>query len=265
MESDFSLSLILNLLKQRQFINKTNLQFNPTLKIILMSATIETNRFSEYVSCYLRCDDERKSQQSANKKNQQHLTHLTPILHIPGRVFSVEEYYYEDFRSFIYPNQILGEDTLNSMKEEVKISAEEKEKSLRLKKGIHKIPYDDMITLILKMQNNSTSNQFGSIQGAILVFLPGIAEIFRFINQFQYRLKTEVNNNPNQFLLLPLHSSLSNSEQKKVFLPAQSNVIKIVVSTNVAEASITIPDITIIIDSCLVKEMTVNPLSKVFH
>ena len=54
---------------------------------------------------------------------------------------------------------------------------------------------------------------------------------------------------------MSLHGSLSPSEQKKVFVPARFNEIKIVVSTNVAEASVTIADVTVVIDSCRVKEI----------
>jgi ATP-dependent RNA helicase DHX57 len=40
-----------------------------------------------------------------------------------------------------------------------------------------------------------------------------------------------------------------------VFEPARSGELKVVVSTNVAEASVTIPDVTVVVDSCRVKEM----------
>lgn len=233
-----------------------------------MSATIETKRFSEYVSCYLNGLPYNSIHNITDDNNNQHHQHnqhnsisSTPILHIPGRVYSVEEYYYEDIRSFLYSDQTIEVNSNNSNNN--KILSEEKEKVVvRPKRGNHKIPYDDMISLIFKLKNNSTSHKFHNINGAILIFLPGIAEIFRFINQFNFRQKNEFNNS-NQFLLLPLHSSISNSEQKKVFLPSQVGITKIVVSTNIAEASITIPDVTIIIDSCFVKEMTINPLSKV--
>lgn len=58
--------------------------------------------------------------------------------------------------------------------------------------------------------------------------------------------------------LFALHGNLSPSEQREVFIPISNkhtNILKIVLATNVAEASITIPDVTIVIDSCRVKEM----------
>ena len=44
-------------------------------------------------------------------------------------------------------------------------------------------------------------------------------------------------------------------EQKSVFEIARNGELKIVVSTNVAEASVTLPDVTVVIDSCRVKEI----------
>jgi len=43
---------------------------------------------------------------------------------------------------------------------------------------------------------------------------------------------------------------------KKIFQSVGNHIIKIIISTNVAEASITIPDVSIVIDTCKVKEIT---------
>ena len=51
------------------------------------------------------------------------------------------------------------------------------------------------------------------------------------------------------------HGNLSPIEQKSVFEVARKGELKIVVSTNVAEASVTLPDVTVVIDSCRVKEI----------
>lgn len=52
--------------------------------------------------------------------------------------------------------------------------------------------------------------------------------------------------------IMALHAQLSSQEQKRVFLPTTNR--KIVVATNIAETSITIDDITIVVDSGKVKE-----------
>jgi HrpA-like RNA helicase len=61
----------------------------------------------------------------------------------------------------------------------------------------------------------------------------------------------------NQTLLLPLYANLPAHEQNKVFLKApQSDMRKVIVSTNIAETSVTIPGVRFVVDSGLVKQKT---------
>ena len=53
--------------------------------------------------------------------------------------------------------------------------------------------------------------------------------------------------------ILPLHSGLSVEEQMRIFTPAENGVRKVVVATNIAEASITIEGIKFVIDCGFVK------------
>ena len=84
-------------------------------------------------------------------------------------------------------------------------------------------------------------------QGDILVFLPGKYEIDKTYNLLNL-------SNFNNIILFKLYSDLPFDEQKKVFNPIQ-NKRKIILSTNIAETSITIDGITIIIDSGLKKRL----------
>jgi ATP-dependent RNA helicase DDX35 len=54
-------------------------------------------------------------------------------------------------------------------------------------------------------------------------------------------------------MLLPLHAGLSTDEQLRVFQPAERGARKVVISTNIAEASVTIDGIKFVIDSGFVK------------
>jgi ATP-dependent RNA helicase DDX35 len=54
-------------------------------------------------------------------------------------------------------------------------------------------------------------------------------------------------------LLLPLHAGLSTEEQLRIFEPAERGTRKIVVSTNIAEASVTIDGVRFVIDCGFVK------------
>ncbi len=83
--------------------------------------------------------------------------------------------------------------------------------------------------------------------GSILVFLPGMQEIMA--------LHDQICNHPllgtraGKFKLIPLHSSLSSEEQAAVFSRPRGGMRKIVISTNLAETSITIDDCVFVVDA----------------
>ena len=90
--------------------------------------------------------------------------------------------------------------------------------------------------------------------GDILCFLPGEREI----NDCKKLLE---NQNLKNTEILPLYARLSNSDQQKVF--RHSNKAKIILSTNVAETSITIPNIKYCIDSGLARISRYNVRNRV--
>lgn len=47
-----------------------------------------------------------------------------------------------------------------------------------------------------------------------------------------------------KWVLIPLHSSITNEEQARVFDIAPLNYRKIILSTNIAESSVTVPDVS---------------------
>ena len=88
--------------------------------------------------------------------------------------------------------------------------------------------------------------------GDILVFLPGSREIERACDQMRGFLRGNA-----EFEVLPLYANLTESDQKRVFAPSQKR--KIICSTNIAETSITLPNIKVVIDSGLSKIMRMDP------
>lgn len=98
-------------------------------------------------------------------------------------------------------------------------------------------------------------------KGDILIFLTGREEI----DEVCSRLLEESDRLPSLGLKLrsiPFHAGLSPEEQLYAFESPRSDVRKIVVATNVAEASVTIDGIVYVIDSGLVKVRMYNPLKE---
>ncbi|CAF3255377.1 unnamed protein product [Rotaria socialis] len=88
-------------------------------------------------------------------------------------------------------------------------------------------------------------------RGDMLIFLSGLAEIQGVMEAAQsYSQENQ------RWIVLPLHSALSLEEQDKVFDMPPEGVRKCIISTNIAETSVTIDGVRFIIDSGKVKEMS---------
>lgn len=97
-------------------------------------------------------------------------------------------------------------------------------------------------------------NEF--LLGDILVFLPGqvnrnynlqedIEDLQELLNN---KLDLVIKNNFQKYQVLTLFSALPNQEQIKVFKPLSKGIRKIILSTNIAETSVTIPNIRYVVD-----------------
>ncbi|AEL18989.1 ATP-dependent RNA helicase [Borreliella bissettiae] len=83
--------------------------------------------------------------------------------------------------------------------------------------------------------------------GDILIFLSGEKEIKETIKELQ-----ELNSRK-KLIIFPLYGRMPKEAQEQIFMPTPKNKRKIIVSTNIAETSITVENIKIVIDSGKVK------------
>uniref|UniRef100_A0A3P8TS41 RNA helicase n=1 Tax=Amphiprion percula TaxID=161767 RepID=A0A3P8TS41_AMPPE len=245
-QSDFLLTILKDVVMRRS-----------DLQLILMSATVDCHKFSNYFN---RC----------------------PVITIPGRTFPVEVFHLEDIVE--QTGYILEKDSEYSQKileeeEEVSISVTQKGgKTLQHQEVIvrdsssgwdlgpdldhfssrtrqvlqymnpNKINMDLLVDLIDYLDK---SPQFADVDGAVLVFLPGLAHIQQLYDLISSDKRFR---DKNRYRVVALHSTLSSKDQAAAFTVPPAGVRKIVLSTNIAETGVTIPDVVFVIDTGKTKE-----------
>lgn len=95
-------------------------------------------------------------------------------------------------------------------------------------------------------------------EGDILLFLTGQEEI-DFACQSLYERMKGLGKNVPELIILPVYSALPSEMQSRIFDPAPPGKRKVVVATNIAEASLTIDGIFYVIDPGFAKQNVYNP------
>ncbi|QSZ32942.1 hypothetical protein DSL72_002525 [Monilinia vaccinii-corymbosi] len=96
--------------------------------------------------------------------------------------------------------------------------------------------------------------------GDILVFLTGREEIDQAVQAISERA-AGLHPRSQALMPLPLYAGLSTEQQMFVFEPAEENTRKVIFSTNIAEASVTIDGILYVVDCGFVKLRAYNPIT----
>ena len=107
------------------------------------------------------------------------------------------------------------------------------------------LPTSIVATVRLALQQN---------EGNILVFLPGVSEIKRCQQQLQELTEAGLH-------ILPLYGQLTQQQQQAAINPLESGQRKVVLATNIAETSLTIEGISVVIDSGLERRVTFSARS----
>jgi HrpA-like RNA helicase len=99
--------------------------------------------------------------------------------------------------------------------------------------------------------------------GDILVFLTGKLEIDRAIRDLRDLNKTldytSLSNGVKGLEAYPIYSSLETIDQKAIFVPTTKSIRKIIVATNIAQTSVTVPGIRYVVDCGFVKQKQYDP------
>uniref|UniRef100_A0A8C0V8N9 ATP-dependent DNA/RNA helicase DHX36 n=1 Tax=Cyanistes caeruleus TaxID=156563 RepID=A0A8C0V8N9_CYACU len=234
LQSDVLMSIIKDLLNIRL-----------DLKVILMSATLNAEKFSEYFD---HC----------------------PMIHIPGFTFPVVEYLLEDVieklrytpekmdrRTHWRKGFMQGHVSRPEKEEKEEIYRQQWPGYLRQLQGRYSASTIDALEMMDddKVDLDLVAALIRHIvleeeDGAILVFLPG----WDNISTLHEILMSQVMFKSDRFIIIPLHSLMPTVNQTQVFKKTLPGVRKIVIATNIAETSITIDDVVFVIDGGKIKE-----------
>ncbi|MBL6987162.1 MAG: ATP-dependent RNA helicase HrpA [Methylobacter sp.] len=174
----------------------------PDLKLIITSATIDTQRFSDHF----------------NK---------APIIEVSGRTYPVDVRY----RPIVQKDDEEADD--QSVGSGLARNAPE---GARAGTALDETTDDLQIAIL-----DAVDELYRDLRGDILIFLSGEREIRETADSLK-------KHHPTQYEILPLYSKLSVSEQERVFKP-KGGKLRIVLATNVAETSLTVPGIRCVIDT----------------
>ena len=260
---DFLLILLKKNIMRRQALGKSNPQ------VVLMSATMDTELFASYF------------QNDIPGKG----TIDCPTLSVPGRTFPVKERYLDEILKDISatnsPSQLTAMHADPNTKDYLDVETRFRKEnpmtgSLESAEG----PSKDISLIDWKRERNSIGDgaavdpltekenglvPFGLVactiahivktsqEGAILVFLPGLTEITKVEEILKSHSLGPDFNNEAEFKICLLHSTLP-AGQNTVFDTVPEGCRKIILSTNIAETSITIPDVQYVVDTGKLRE-----------
>ncbi|TNF35304.1 MAG: DEAD/DEAH box helicase, partial [Gammaproteobacteria bacterium] len=104
--------------------------------------------------------------------------------------------------------------------------------------------------------SNLIENILQTETGNLLVFLPGVREIRQLESELKTCLQAQ---SLHHVVLAPLYGDLTQAQQDQAILPTAEGKRKIVLATNIAETSLTIEGVTIVVDSGLQRVSRFNP------
>ncbi len=275
---DFPMNAVRRTMKDRRLKSKTN------PKIILMSATIDTESFEKYFG---QTDDNIKIASvrvtGARSAPALNLKHLLPQLGAPSESLTKANVSEEEapqvtthYLGDILPSLLkaFGVTTLSSIFEDGKydkatrpyIEAETtfaktgKDPETDTFKYLNRKPLEALcpISLVAAVIAHIVKT---TDSGGVLYFLPGFWEIDRTLEVLRESQPLGVNfSDRSRFRIHKLHSQLYETNDE-VFEDSQSGQRRIVLSTNIAETSITLPDIQYVVDTGKVRQAMYDPVT----
>ncbi|KAL2326745.1 hypothetical protein Fmac_020172 [Flemingia macrophylla] len=224
------------------------------LRLVLMSATLNAELFSKYFGD-------------------------SPTFHIPGFTYPVRAHFLEDvlemtgykLTSF---NQIddYGQEKMWKTQKQLAPRKRKNQITALVEDALSKSSFENYSSRARDSLASWTPDCIGfnlieavlchicrkERSGAVLVFMTGWEDISSLRDQLKAH---PLLGDPNRVLLLTCHGSMATSEQKLIFEKPPPNIRKVILATNMAEASITINDVVFVVDCGKAKETTYDALN----
>uniref|UniRef100_H2THD8 ATP-dependent RNA helicase TDRD9 n=1 Tax=Takifugu rubripes TaxID=31033 RepID=H2THD8_TAKRU len=191
---------------------------SPYVKIILMSAAINCSEFAEYFGTMVK-----------GKMSPAY------VFEVEGVPYAIEEFYLDDIYKLV-PFRVQGPHY-----DHPSISLEMYNVAISLIQS-----FDELEGKESSKDYKKNGGMTLSERGSVLVFLPGIMEI-RYMQEALSKLVHK------RLQVYPLHSTVTLEEQNGVFLKPVHGFRKVILSTNIAESSVTVSDVKYVIDFCLAR------------
>jgi HrpA-like RNA helicase len=202
------------------------LSTHPTIRLVLMSATMAAELYSQYFGS------------------------PRPPIHVGVRTFQIQEYFVEDLSNLLSLSSKTAKVAMDVYTECEKVKC----LAAPSANGMEKLHF-------LAAQITASVGGNGS---SVLIFVPGMSDIESIIEVRIYvffphllrqlvltsyyllsldQLVEKFDIPGSEFICLPIHSDVPFEEQMAAFVPAKVGEVKVIIATNAAESSLTLPDV----------------------
>ena len=181
------------------------LQSHPTIRLVLMSATMAAELYSQYFGT------------------------PEPPIHVGARRFPIKEFFVEDLSSQLSLSAKGAKNARDIYNECEKSKCSSAPAASNMEK---------LYFVASQITASVTSDRHYCHGSSVLIFVPGMSDIEAIIELIE-----NLNVKGCTFICLPIHSDVPFEEQMAAFEPPGEGEVKVIIATNAAESSLTLPDV----------------------
>lgn len=216
---------------------KLQLKEHPHLRLVIMSATMDAQILIKYLG----------------KALSTRLVSRKPLF-VGSKLFPVKNVYLDELSSWFPSLWQRCQKEMVLMRDQYQLLAQtgQNATSQMAKKAISKIHEKQLVVIEEMVRSLIESHRYQTGSQCILIFLPGIGSINSLYDTLSLLAMGAGGQNVQ---VLVLHSGIELEHQQEAFKLLGERSTKIILSTNIAESSVTIPDVTHVINCAIEKQI----------